>query len=216
MNRPLPMSQPVILLSCPELATEASCELPVPSFTTEGVMGELPDCCIESLGAVCELLALPVMNPETVNAPHICPVNPVIAKDNISKLSSCPVPINESNFELPVCPVTVNESGLKLSSCPDPVNESNYELPVCQVTINESGLKLSPCPVPINESNYELPVCPVTVNESGFKLSSCPDPVNDLNLDFSACPASIRKFPYGLSALSVATRENINVPCLGS
>ncbi len=26
-------------------------------------MGELPDCCIEPLGAVCELLALPVMNP---------------------------------------------------------------------------------------------------------------------------------------------------------
>ncbi len=106
MNRPLPMSQPVyVLLSCPELATEASCELPVPSFTTEGVMGELPDCCIESLGAVRELLALPVMNPETVNAPHICPVNPVIAKENISELSVCPVSTNESEF---ACSVVAN------------------------------------------------------------------------------------------------------------
>ncbi len=49
-------------LSCPVMAMEAGCELPVPSLTTERVMGELPDCCVAPLGAVCELLTVPVMN----------------------------------------------------------------------------------------------------------------------------------------------------------
>ncbi len=116
---------------------------------------------------------------ETLNEPSVGPVNPVIAKDNISELSVCPVSTNESEF-----------------ACSVVTNAPNFELPVCPVTVNESGLKLSSCQVPINESNFELSVCPFTVKESGFKLSSCPVPVNDLNLEFSDCPALIRKFPY--------------------
>ncbi len=99
-----------VLLSCPELATEASCELPVPSFTTEGVMGELPDCCIESLGAVHELLALPVMNPETINTLHVCPVTPVISKELTYELPSHPVSVSERVDECFVFPATVLET----------------------------------------------------------------------------------------------------------
>ncbi len=44
------------LLSCPDPAEEAALELPVPSVTTEEVMGELPDCCIAPLEVIRELL----------------------------------------------------------------------------------------------------------------------------------------------------------------
>ncbi len=75
------------LLSCPESAEEAGYELPVPSVTTEEVMGELPYCCIAPLGPVRELLTLPVMNSEIINAPHICPVNPITAMEALNKPS---------------------------------------------------------------------------------------------------------------------------------
>ncbi len=67
-------------LSCPDPAKEADFELPVLSVTTEEVMCELHDCCVAPLGAVCELLTLPVMKSETINALYVCPVTPVIAK----------------------------------------------------------------------------------------------------------------------------------------
>ncbi len=56
------------LLSCRYPAEEAAFELPVPSVTTEAVIGEFPDSCVAPLGAICELLTLPVMNSGTINA----------------------------------------------------------------------------------------------------------------------------------------------------
>ncbi len=94
------------LLTCPESAEEAGCVFPVPSVTTEGVTGELPDCYIAPLGAACELLPPPVINSEIINAPQssvylittmkssnepsVCSVIPVIVKKNNSKLPWLP------------------------------------------------------------------------------------------------------------------------------
>ncbi len=83
-------------LSCPDPAKEADFELPVPSVTTEEVMCELHDCCVAPLGAVRELLTLPVMKSETINALYVCPVTPVIAKETINELSTHPVSVKES------------------------------------------------------------------------------------------------------------------------
>ncbi len=100
------------LLSCPESTEEAGCELPVPSVTTEGVMGELPDCCVAPLGAVCELLTLPVMNSETINAPHVCPVSTYESE------FACSVVTNTLDLEVSVCPVLTRESVFELSVLP--------------------------------------------------------------------------------------------------
>ncbi len=103
-------------LSCPDPAKEADFELPVPSVTTEEVMCELHDCCVAPLGAVCELLTLPVMKSETINALYVCPVTPVIAKETINELSTHPVSVKESKFKLYVCPVLTKEPDLELSA----------------------------------------------------------------------------------------------------
>ncbi len=66
-------------------------------------MGELPYCCIAPLGPVRELLTLPVMNSEIINAPHICPVNPITAMEALNKPSVSSVSVNKFPFELSVC-----------------------------------------------------------------------------------------------------------------
>ncbi len=55
---------------------------------------------VAPLGAVRELLTLPVMKSETINALYVCPVTPVITKETINEQSTHPVSVKESKFKL--------------------------------------------------------------------------------------------------------------------
>ncbi len=164
------------LSSCPESAVDAGYELPVPSVTTEEVMGELPYCCIAPLGPVRELLTLPVMNSEIINAPHICPVNPITAMEALNKLSVCLAP-TESDCEMFASPVSASAPGFDLSAGPLLPGVSNSESFVLPVSVCVRNPEFTVCPVnPVTttETIYELPAFLVSV-----KLDSEPTVSSD-------------------------------------
>ncbi len=157
------------LLSCPESAEEAGYELPVPSVTTEEVMGELPYCCIAPLGPVRELLILPVMNSEIINAPHICPVNPITAMEAVDKPSVSSVSVNKFPFELSVC-LAPTESDCEIFAC----LISLTEMFASPVSASAPGFDLSAGPLFPGVSNSESFVLPVSVCVSNPELTVCP------------------------------------------
>ncbi len=197
-------------------------------------MGELPDCCVAPLGAVCELLTLPVMNSETINAPRIYPVSPVIAKETISEQSVCPRPVNDLLSVRPVstyesefaCSVVTNTPDLELSVCPILTRESVFELSVLPVSVtklstpasvNALDCEISSSPTPINAFNHELSVFPVTVEGPNYgqsihpasitELSVNPVPVNAPNCELSVGLNSALKLDSELYVFPVPTNK---------
>ncbi len=108
------LSQPkgLSLNSRPAVATEATHELLSCSEPAEEAISELSSCAESAMLAGFELPVhlvsdfklsvsvkeskpvLSVLSSETINAPHIRPVNPVIAKETIGEQSVCPLPVN--------------------------------------------------------------------------------------------------------------------------
>ncbi len=109
------------------------------------------------------------MNPETVNALHVYPVNPVTDIETLYELSACSVSPNVS--ELSVLPVLVRESVYELSACPVPVNALNFELSSCPVLISELAYELSARSVVTRENIDGLLVFPTSVLETVYALS---------------------------------------------
>ncbi len=157
------------LLFCPESAEEAAYELPFPSVTTEEVMGELPYCCIAPLGPIRELLTLPVMNSEIINAPHICPDNPITAMEAINKPSVSSVSVNKFPFELSVC-LAPTESDCEIFAC----LISLTEMFASPVSASAPGFDLSAGPLLPGVSNSESFVLPVSVCVRNPELTVCP------------------------------------------
>ncbi len=80
------------LSSCAESAMLADFELPVglvSANVSDFKLSVLPVSVKESKPE------LSVLSPETINAPHIRPVNPAIAKETISEQSVCLLPVHE-------------------------------------------------------------------------------------------------------------------------
>ncbi len=111
--------------SYPVMATEAALEHLSCSEPAEKAISELSPHSETAMVSDFELSVLPVSvkeskpellvsNLETINTPHICPVNPVSAKEIINEpegeLSACPVLVKEHDFELSSCPILGNES----------------------------------------------------------------------------------------------------------
>ncbi len=188
------------LLSCPDPAKEADFELPVPSVTTEEVMCELHDCCVAPLGAVRELLTLPVMKSETINALYVCPV---LTKEPDFELSASPGSVTEMS----VSPVSINESVFELSVLPASVNELS-----APVAINAPSFDLSPGPLPPSVFNPELSVCPVPVLESNIERFVCPTTLNEINTELATLSVTAQRLAFAPLIPPVLSQETINSP----
>ncbi len=123
--------------SYPVTATEADLEHLSRSELAEKSISGLSPCSETAMMSDFELSVLPfsvkeskpelsVLNLETINAPHICPVNPVSAKEIINEQSVCPLPVNEldlvtetgqmDEYELAVYPASVTEMSTNSAS----------------------------------------------------------------------------------------------------
>ncbi len=119
---------------------------PTSPFTTPEIFPELPvgsSSLVTAQKPMFELLTLPVMNSETINALYVCPVTPVIAQETINELSNYPVSVKKSSFRSPVL-----------------TKEPDFELSVDPVSVNEPEFELSACPISVSNPVYELSFCP--------------------------------------------------------
>ncbi len=130
------------------------------------------------------------MRQETIDAPHVCSVNPV----------------TETIYELPVFLVSVKRPDSESSVSSDSV--SRFDVKPFVSLISASGSEYE-------QSVYlafitELSVNPVSVNVSICKLSVGLYSAVKSDSELSACPVSISELTSELSILSVVTRENID------
>ncbi len=152
-----------------------------------------------------------VVSPETVNALHVYPVNPV--NDNITTL-------DRINMELSTLTVIAQKPAFAPLSQPVLSPETIYashdfhvnsvfaietvhELAICSfppsVSVEPSALS-----VPVNEPDYELAVCPVSVSNPVYELSFCPVSVTKPIDDFFVFPATVPGTMNALPVLSVS------------
>ncbi len=93
----LPCNEPVICPTGPVTTPEILPELPVGSGSL--VTAQRP---------TFEPITLPILSPETVKASHVFHINSVTAIETIHELS-CPILVNEPDFELSTCHISVCE-----------------------------------------------------------------------------------------------------------
>ncbi len=135
---------------------------------------------------------LPVLRQETIDATHVCPINPVTATETIYELPAFLVSVKKPDSESSVSSDSVSRSDVKPFVRLISASGSEFEQCVYLAFITE----LSVNPVSVNASVCELSVGLYSTVKSGSELS--------------ACPVSISELTYELSVLSIVTRENID------
>ncbi len=110
-------------------------ELSVCPATHKGTNPELAVLFITAPKLSFEPVNLPVINPETINALHVYPVNPVTAIETIHDLSACSVLPNVYD-NVPVCPVSTHDSMCELSTQPVFANDPNVVSSASEVLVN--------------------------------------------------------------------------------
>ncbi len=151
-------------------------------------------------------IELPVLHQETINAPHVCPVNPVTATETIYELPAFLVSVKKPDSEPSVSSDSVSRSDVKPFVSPISANGSEYEPSVYLAFIPE----LSVNPVSVNASICELSVGLYSAVKSDSELSAYPVSTSESVGELVACPVSISELTYELSVPSVVSRENID------